>query len=66
MDHKTSHDDVVFFRRNKNILKWLAIIGVVVTIALFSFFIYIDLFNRPELLQKQLERRAYWRRVFIS
>lgn len=56
MDHKTSHDDVVFFRRNKNILKWLAIIGVVVTIALFSFFIYIDLFNRPELFQKQLEK----------
>lgn len=56
MDQMTRYDDVVFFKRNKTILKWAAIIGLVVTVIIFSYFLSIDLFNQPELIQNQLEK----------
>ncbi|XJS10959.1 TVP38/TMEM64 family protein [Aerococcaceae bacterium WGS1372] len=52
----TRQKDIQFFKRNKTVLKWVAIIGAIITIIIFFFFVRIDLFNRPELIQHQLER----------
>lgn len=56
MDMIRRQRDVIFFKRNRTVLKWLAIFGAVITLLIFTFFIRIDLFNRPELIQDQLER----------
>ena len=56
MDKMTRYDDVVFFKRNKSVLKWAAIIGAITTVIIFGYFLWIDLFNQPELIQGQLER----------
>lgn len=56
MDMTRRQRDVIFFKRNKAVLKWVAIIGGLITLLIFTFFIRIDLFNRPELIQQLLER----------
>lgn len=52
---KRSPHQMSFFNKNKKALKTLSVIGVVITILLMSYFLYIDLFNHPEIIQAKLE-----------
>lgn len=56
MDMAPQSKDIMFFKRNKQVLKWVAIIGAVITLIIFAYFFKIDLFNHPEILQERLER----------
>ncbi|MBZ6527199.1 TVP38/TMEM64 family protein [Aerococcaceae bacterium DSM 111021] len=55
MDMVPHSKDVLFFKRNKKVLKWVAIFGTILTIVMFTYFFKIDLFNHPEIIQERLE-----------
>lgn len=56
MDMVTRSKDVLFFKRNKQIVKWVAIIGLLFTLMVLAYFFSIDLFNQPELIASYLEQ----------
>src|SRR5699024_6088226 len=48
--------DIMFLKRNKQVIRWVDIIRAVITLIIFAYFFKIDLFNHPEILQERLER----------
>lgn len=51
----TSYKDMTLINENKHLLKIAAMIGLILTVLLMAYFISIDLFNHPEIIQTKLE-----------